>query len=139
IGGGSSVVIARIDAGRRLGAHAGRLAGPNRRNSGRASHRPGHQPDRWALFPMAARARTKILMSLQTIDLSVSRGSTPILSRVSLSIEPGRVLGLLGANGAGKSTLLAALAGELPPADGRVELDGTPLARIPLHHQARQR
>lgn len=78
-------------------------------------------------------------MSLQTIDLSVSRGSTLILSRVSLSIEPGRVLGLLGANGAGKSTLLAALAGELPPADGRVELDGTPLARMPLRHQARQR
>jgi len=78
-------------------------------------------------------------MSLRTIDLDVSRGSTRVLSNVSLSIEPGQVLGLLGANGAGKSTLLAALAGELSPIRGHIELDGTPLTRIPPRRQARQR
>lgn len=78
-------------------------------------------------------------MSLRTIDLSVSRGTSRIFSNVSLSIEPGRVLGLLGANGAGKSTLLATLAGELHADSGRIELDNKPLNDMPLRHQARQR
>lgn len=78
-------------------------------------------------------------MSLRTTNLSVSRGTTRILSNVSLSVEPGRVLGLLGANGAGKSTLLAAIAGELHPDVGHIELDGRPLTQLPLRHQARHR
>jgi iron complex transport system ATP-binding protein len=78
-------------------------------------------------------------MSLRTINLGVSRGATRILSDVSLNIEPGRIVGLLGANGAGKSTLLSALAGELTPDAGHIELDGTPLSNIPLRLQARQR
>lgn len=78
-------------------------------------------------------------MSLRTINLGVSRGKTRIVSDVSLSIEPGRVLGLLGANGAGKSTLLAALAGELSADRGHIELDDKPLNDLPLRHQARQR
>jgi len=78
-------------------------------------------------------------MSLRTTDLALSRGGARILSGVSLAIEPGRVLGLLGANGAGKSTLLAALAGELHADEGAIELNGAALSRLPLRRQARQR
>jgi ABC-type polysaccharide/polyol phosphate transport system ATPase subunit len=43
---------------------------------------------------------------------------------VSFNINHGTVLGVLGANGAGKSTLLRALAGILPPSQGRIEVHG---------------
>ncbi|MBO1114240.1 heme ABC transporter ATP-binding protein [Bordetella petrii] len=78
-------------------------------------------------------------MSLQTTDLALSRNGARILSGVSLAVEPGQVLGLLGANGAGKSTLLAALAGELRADSGAIELDGAALASLPPRRQARQR
>lgn len=46
------------------------------------------------------------------------------LRDVSLSVEPGEVVGLIGPNGAGKSTLLRLLARITPPTDGRIELRG---------------
>jgi ATP-binding cassette subfamily C protein CydD len=50
----------------------------------------------------------------------------PALDGVSLAIRPGEVIGVTGASGAGKSTLLRALAGELEPTSGIVQLDGVP-------------
>jgi ATP-binding cassette subfamily F protein 3 len=49
---------------------------------------------------------------------SAGYGQTTILSHVSLSVEAGSRIGLLGVNGAGKSTLVKILAGELPPLSG---------------------
>jgi teichoic acid transport system ATP-binding protein len=46
------------------------------------------------------------------------------LNGVSISLPRGQVLGVIGANGAGKSTLLRAIAGILPPAEGRVVVRG---------------
>jgi len=60
-------------------------------------------------------------------NLLVKRGLQTVLRDVSLTLQPGRVLGVLGPNGAGKSTLLGALSGELPLAGGAVSLDGRPL------------
>jgi cobalt/nickel transport system ATP-binding protein len=54
-------------------------------------------------------------------------GGIAALSNVSLSLEEGEKLAVLGANGAGKSTLLNVLCGALRPARGRVCLDGTEL------------
>lgn len=51
-------------------------------------------------------------------------GEKVILDDVTLSFFPGAKIGVVGPNGAGKSTLLAVLAGLLPIARGRVELDG---------------
>jgi len=51
----------------------------------------------------------------------------PRLHDISLDVERGQVLGLLGINGAGKSTLLAALAGVQPCDSGEILIDGQPL------------
>jgi putative ABC transport system ATP-binding protein len=50
-----------------------------------------------------------------------------VLTDVSITAEPGRMLAVTGPSGAGKTTLLAALAGLLPPRAGTVLVDGTPV------------
>ena len=60
--------------------------------------------------------------TLTATDLTVVRGPVQVLDRVSLVIAPGSRIGVVGPNGVGKSTLLAALAGQLPPDTGTVEL-----------------
>ncbi|WP_231930809.1 ATP-binding cassette domain-containing protein [Micromonospora coriariae] len=51
----------------------------------------------------------------------------PVLTDVSVTVRPGRVLALTGSSGAGKTTLLNAMAGLLRPRDGAVTVDGQPL------------
>jgi simple sugar transport system ATP-binding protein len=53
-------------------------------------------------------------------------GSTRALRGVTLSLHPGRCLGLVGRNGAGKSTLVSVLSGLLAPDAGEVSFDGRP-------------
>ncbi|WP_054813772.1 heme ABC transporter ATP-binding protein [Nocardia arizonensis] len=62
-----------------------------------------------------------------------------VLDAVDFDVVAGQVVALVGPNGAGKSTLLAALAGELPPREGIVELDGIPLDRWTPLDMARRR
>ncbi len=59
------------------------------------------------------------------------------LRDVSLSLGPGRLIGLVGPNGSGKSTLLQAVAGLLP-STGEVLWNGRPLAEIPILDRGRQ-
>lgn len=62
-------------------------------------------------------------MSLLTItDLTLRIAGRVLLDNASLSIDPGRKVGLVGRNGAGKSTLLAAIAGDIPPDGGAILL-----------------
>lgn len=60
------------------------------------------------------------------------------LDRVSLAIEPGRLMLLFGPNGCGKSTLLRCLNGGLPVRPGTVQLGGLPVAGMPPDEVARQ-
>lgn len=62
--------------------------------------------------------------------VTVRFGGVEAVRRVSTSLEPGRVLGLIGPNGSGKTTLLNTLCGVHPPAEGSVSLDGVPLAGL---------
>jgi ABC-type branched-subunit amino acid transport system ATPase component len=70
-----------------------------------------------------ATARTAAPL-LELDDIHFSYGSVPVLFGVSLAVEAGEVLGLLGTNGAGKSTVLRVLAGLEAPSSGRVLLAG---------------
>ena len=52
--------------------------------------------------------------------LTVSRGGQVVLAGVSVAIEPGEILTVVGPNGSGKTTLLRAMVGALPPSAGKV-------------------
>ena len=54
-------------------------------------------------------------------------GSKPALKNFSLTLERGRIVGLLGPNGSGKTTLIKLIAGLLTPNQGTVTLSGMPV------------
>jgi branched-chain amino acid transport system ATP-binding protein len=64
-------------------------------------------------------------------ELVVRYGPITAVRRVSLRVEKGEIVALLGANGAGKSSLLNAVAGLVPVAEGRVLFRGEPVQRLP--------
>jgi branched-chain amino acid transport system ATP-binding protein len=69
-------------------------------------------------------------MTLLDIEsLSISYGRIPALRDVSVSIDTGEIVALIGANGAGKTTLLKAISKLVPWNAGSVALDGNSLAR----------
>jgi simple sugar transport system ATP-binding protein len=78
--------------------------------------------------PYGALARVKgekrVLPVLELANISKNFGAIQALSDVSLSIEPGEVVGLMGDNGAGKSTLIKIIAGNYPPSHGRMLVSG---------------
>lgn len=76
---------------------------------------------------------------LETLKTDAIRGSRLVLHQISIRLQAGQVLGVLGANGAGKSTLLSLLAGELRPTSGQVQLDGRALHQWPASALARRR
>jgi len=73
-------------------------------------------------------------------NLALARGPHPLFSGVSLTLERGWRVGLVGANGSGKTSLLALLAGELAPDTGDCEIQpGTRLARVEQEAPALER
>lgn len=71
-------------------------------------------------------------------NLDVRHGLLQAVRNVSLEVNEGETLALVGANGAGKTTLLRALAGAHPPAAGRVVLDGVDITTLPAHERVRR-
>jgi ABC-2 type transport system ATP-binding protein len=61
---------------------------------------------------------------IELIDVTQHYGVRPVLRGISLRIEPGEVVTILGPNGMGKSTLLGVMAGVLSPQRGAVFIDG---------------
>ncbi len=66
------------------------------------------------------------------------RGDRRLLEDLSLTLEPGELVCVLGANGAGKSTLLRTLVGMQSPLAGKVLLEGEELRRLPAASIARR-
>src|SRR2546430_16614865 len=82
--------------------------------------------------PTSPRAR------LVVKNLAVAYGGNTVVRGVSLAVQPGEAVALLGRNGAGKTTTLMAIAGAVAPAAGSVEIDGVPVTELPAHAIARR-
>lgn len=75
---------------------------------------------------------------LRLEDLSVSYGQHRALETVSLNVDRGEIVVILGANGAGKSTLLRAVGGTCEgEVTGEITVDGLPIAEVPSHEIVR--
>ncbi len=68
-------------------------------------------------------------------NLAVNYGAIQALRGVSLTVNAGEVVTLIGGNGAGKSTLMKAISGLEPAAGGRIVFDGQDLAAVPAHRR----
>ena len=75
---------------------------------------------------------------LETQHLKVAYGSVVALKDMSLVVEAGELVCLIGANGAGKSTALKALAGIQPAASGSIHYDGHSITRMPPYERVRR-
>ena len=81
----------------------------------------------------AARPQT-----LELRDITVTFGTVPALTDVSITVRPGEVVGLIGPNGAGKTTLIDVASGFVRSSSGRVLLDGVDITRLSPHARARR-
>ena len=81
------------------------------------------------------------MIELNNINVIFNRGTileNPVLKGVSLLVEKGQFLTVIGSNGAGKSTLLGAVTGETPIIQGNVVLNGLDVTKQEVHQRARQ-
>ena len=69
-------------------------------------------------------------------ELSVSYGGTRVLDRVSLGVERGEMIALLGSSGCGKTTLLRSIAGFVIPDEGVIRVAGEDITRLPPEKRA---
>jgi len=70
-------------------------------------------------------------MTIQVNGVTVQFGGVTALNDVSVTLEPGKILGVVGPNGSGKSTLFNAITGMVKPTRGSVSLDGEILDNLP--------
>lgn len=75
---------------------------------------------------------------LEVDELTVRYGNVTAVHRLSMSLERGRAVAVLGRNGAGKSTLLNTLAGLVRPSGGSVRWDGEDITRLATTRRARR-
>lgn len=77
-----------------------------------------------------------MMAHLETRGLTGGYPGMTVFSDVSLAVESGQILAIVGANGSGKSALLETLQGLLPSRGGVILLDGEPLHDLPSHARA---
>ena len=70
---------------------------------------------------------------LEVSDIRARYGAIEALKGVSLTVEEGEVVTLIGSNGAGKSTTLRSISGLTPASAGSVTFDGEDITRVPAH------
>ncbi len=72
---------------------------------------------------------------LEVTKLGVSYGDMIALHEVSVSVNDGEAVTVLGANAAGKTTLLRAISGLVPAREGTIVFDGEPINGVPAHER----
>ena len=76
-------------------------------------------------------------MALRADNLKKTFGSRTVVNGVSVSVNPGEIVGLLGPNGAGKTTSFYMTVGLIKPDAGKVTLDDTDVTALPMFLRAR--
>lgn len=77
-------------------------------------------------------------LAWQEVIFGYSRDEPPVLESVSLAVDPGEALAILGPTGAGKTTLIALLLGLYRPWSGSILVDGVPLEDVDIRQLRRQ-
>ena len=77
-------------------------------------------------------------MLLAIENLAVNYGAIAALQGVTLEIERGQIVTLIGANGAGKTTLLRTISGLIRPRAGTIRLEGRAIEALPAHEIVKQ-
>jgi branched-chain amino acid transport system ATP-binding protein len=70
---------------------------------------------------------------LDVENISVFHGDAQALDGVSLTVDAGKIVAIVGANGAGKTSLIRTIGGMHRPASGRILFEGTDIAGLPSH------
>jgi branched-chain amino acid transport system ATP-binding protein len=68
---------------------------------------------------------------LEVRNIEVFYGDVQVIFDLSLHVEEGEVVSIIGGNGAGKSTLLRSISGLVPPAKGEILFEGVPIQKAP--------
>ncbi len=76
--------------------------------------------------------------TLELQGITVTFGAVQALTDVSITVQPGEVVGLIGPNGAGKTTLIDVASGFVRPSSGRVVLEGVDITTLNPHARARR-
>jgi branched-chain amino acid transport system ATP-binding protein len=76
--------------------------------------------------------------ALKLTNVSLSYGAVGVLKDISLTIEPGTSLAILGANGAGKTTLLRGISGLMVRRDGSIRFEGREISTLGAHEIVRR-
>ncbi len=74
---------------------------------------------------------------LEVKDLTVYYGKALALDRISLHVEQGEIVAMVGANGAGKTTAIRAISGSKQPASGEIWFEGRRIDRMPPYNVVR--
>ena len=77
--------------------------------------------------------KSKKNQSLQIKKISKSLGGRPILKNISLTLEPGKIVGLLGPNGSGKTTLFNLIIGKIFPDQGEIIFNDEIIHNLQIH------
>lgn len=70
-------------------------------------------------------------------DIVKDYNSKNVINNISMSINPGEIIGLLGPNGAGKTTLFYIIMGLIRPNSGQIKLDGHDITKLAMYSRAR--
>lgn len=78
------------------------------------------------------------MSSLEALHLAKSYKGRTVIQDVSVSVEPGEIIGLLGPNGAGKTTCFYMIVGLVRADRGNIRLNGDDVTRMPIHERAKR-